>query len=159
MWNPTVPRLDASLGKTCSPWHHLSPEEASQEPQSFPSPGLVPSPNRLRERESSEAAGEELSFDDVFENGGRENSNSFDHRRSRSVLSLDDIPEERVVQSLEHATSLLSIQPSCTIQEETESDATPKLGPSDFELLAVIGQGAFGKVLYAFYMICNVMFT
>ena len=89
------------------------------------------------------SAGDELSFDDVFEDGQRENS--FDHRRSRSVISLDDIPEYQTMQSAAEKPLSVSLRHSCTIEEESET-ATAKLGPSDFEILAVIGQGAFGKV-------------
>ena len=89
------------------------------------------------------SAGDELSFDDVFEHGQRENS--FDHRRSRSVISLDDIPEEQTMQSATEKPLSVSLRHSCTIEEEAETGAA-KLGPSDFEILAVIGQGAFGKV-------------
>lgn len=47
---------------------------------------------------------------------------------------------------MEHSGSCLQDrQPTLRIEEESENQKE-KLGPSDFEILAVIGQGAFGKV-------------
>ena len=86
-----------------------------------------------------------------------ERENSLDHRRSRSVISLDDIPEDHVMHSLEKTISstLITHMHNCTIEEEeTQEGAATKLGPTDFDLLAVVGQGAFGKVMQSLSF-CN----
>eukprot|EP00210_Caulerpa_lentillifera_P008257 g7880.t1 len=93
----------------------------------------------------SNSAGEELNFSDMFET-----ESSFDHRRSRSVLSLDGIPEHQPMNtaSLERNGSAFYEHQSARIEEEESNGDknVEKLGPADFEILAVIGQGAFGKV-------------
>lgn len=130
----TSRRFPNSTVSRRSPWTD-SISESQDEKALFENSGF-----RGDEKRTAEDDGGELSFDDIFENGERKSS--VEHRRSRSVLSLDDIPEDNVVHSLERQpSSFLNRISSCTIQEENE-----KLGPSDFELLAVIGQGAFGKV-------------
>jgi len=63
--------------------------------------------------------------------------------RAESPSSRDQAQMDREVAEMEH--SRITSNSTASSSSDLEVGA-PRVGPSDFELLKVVGQGAFGKV-------------